>query len=155
MQANHGDTWSATPPPTSNRCTGCGGVLTLTSRSRQPESTDHLAHCREYHLAVRVTQYAAELARVTPELTDEITADDGLSWRHYCEEAAHDLEFAALATSVSNALKQQEDRYAEDRRPDGTKGSHGRSAAAGMLMLACRALSRGRKPDKIALRIPR
>jgi hypothetical protein len=154
VPANH-DTWAAPPAWTSNRCAGCGGVLTLTTRSRQPESADHAANCKEYRLAVRVTQYATGLARVTPELTAEITDDDNLSWRHYCEEAAHDLDFAALATSVSDVLKQQEDRYAEDTRPDGSKGSHGRSAAAGMLMLACRALAGGRKPDKIALRIPR
>lgn len=155
MQANHGDTWAAPPAPTSSRCVGCGGVLTLTKRSRQPQLADHAADCREYDLAVRVAQYAAELAQATPELTDAMTADDGLSWRCYCEDAAHDLDFAALSTSVSGALKQQGTRYAEDRRPDGTNGSRGRSAAAGMLMHACRALSRGRKPDTIALRIPR
>jgi hypothetical protein len=155
VQADHDDTWAAPPAAMSNRCAGCGRVLTLTTRSRRPESADHTANCKEYRLAVRVAQYAAELTRVTSELADEITSDDAVSWRHYCEEAANDLDFAALATSVSDALKHQEDRYAEDSRPDGTKGSLGRTAAAEMLMLACRALSRMRKTGKIALRIPR
>jgi hypothetical protein len=154
VQADHDDTWAAPPASTSYRCAGCGRALTLTRRSRQPESADHEANCKEYRLAVRVMQYAAELTRMTSELADEITSDDAVSWRHYCQEAAHDLDFVALATSVSDALEQKEVRYAEDRRPDGNRGSHGRSAAAEMLMLACRALSRGRKTDRIALRIP-
>jgi hypothetical protein len=155
VQEDHDGTWAAPPASTSTRCEGCGRVLTLTRRSRQPESADHAADCSEYHLAARVARYAAELTRESSELTNEITSDDAVSWRDYCEEAAHDLDFAALATNVSRALKQLEDWYAEDKRPDGTRGSQGRSAAAEMLMLACRALSRGRKTGKIALRIPR
>jgi hypothetical protein len=98
---------------------------------------------------MRVVRYAAELTLVTSELADEVTSDDAVSWRHYCEEAARDLHFAALATSVSDDLKQLENRYAEDRRPDGARGSQERSAAAEMLMLACRALTRGRKTGNI------
>ena len=155
MQADRDSTWAAPPAGTSTRCAGCGRVLTLTRRSRQPESDDHEANCKEYRLAVRVAEYAAELTRVTSGMADEITSDNTDSWRDYCEEAAHDLDFAALATSVSNALKEQEDRYAADSRPDGIRGSDGRSAAAEMLMHACRALSKGKKTDNIAQRIPR
>jgi hypothetical protein len=155
MQEDHDGTWAAPPAWTSTRCEGCGRVLTLTRRSRQPESADHAADCSEYHLAARVARYSAELTRETSEVTNGTTSDDVVGWSHYCEEAAHDLHFAALATSVSDVLKQLEDRYAEDKRPDGTRGSQGRSAAAEMLMLACRALSRERKTGKIALRIPR
>jgi len=101
-----------------------------------------------------ITHYTALLAQATPELNDDVTADDGRSWQRYCQEAAHDLDFAAQATSVTDALQQREAHYAKDSKPpDGTKGSRGRSAAAHMLKCACQKLSRAQEaePPRLSL----
>jgi hypothetical protein len=101
-----------------------------------------------------ITHYAALLAQATPELNDDVTADDARSWQRYCQEAAHDLDFAAQATSVTDALQQRENQYAKDNKaPDGTKGNRGRSAAAHMLIRACQKLSRAKEaePPRLSL----
>ena len=150
MHVEPGGTWGSPPGWRSDRCAGCGGVLTQTRLSRQPKSDDHTAGCKQYILALQVMQLAAELAQATPEPEEGATALYGLSRQRYCREAAHDLKDAAQAKSVSDALKQQKNKYAADTHADDTDDRRGRAAAAKMLMLACQALSEGEKPASAA-----
>lgn len=90
--------------------------------------------------------FVAELARIPPDMTSATPAYD-LGWRQYCHEAAHDLALAAQANSVSKALKQRTSQYAKDRRSANTEAGIGSAAAAAMLMLACKSLSKGEIPD--------
>jgi hypothetical protein len=92
---------------------------------------------------------AADLARAAPGPGEDAAGPYGTHWQQYCREAAHDLESAARALNVSDALKRQQDKYAADSRTDGTDGGRGRAAAATMLTKACRALSQGKKPDPV------
>jgi hypothetical protein len=114
-----------------------------------------MPRCKQYHIAVQVVLYAADLVQAASEPKDRAADSDDLSWRRYCRDAASDLERAAEEESVSDALKQHEGRYAADAKSDGTEGSTGRAAAAQMLVRACHALSAGKKPAAISARIPR
>lgn len=144
-----GGTWAGPEGSRSDRCAGCGGVLTLTRLQRQPMPEDHARGCRQYSMALRVMQFAADLAHAAPEPDEDAAGPYGLGWQLYCREAVHDLESAARAVSVSDALKQQQGRYAADTQTDGTDGGRGRAAAATMLTRACQALSQSKKPDPV------
>jgi hypothetical protein len=102
-----------------------------------------MAGCVQYSLALDVIKSAAELAQATPELDKAATASYTLGWQRYCQEAAHDLQSAARAKSVSDALRQLADKYQADIRSGGTDESRGRAAAAQMLMEKCQDLVQG------------
>lgn len=103
---------------------------------------DHAAVCAQYDLALRLVQLAADLAEPTPEPEEHPTAPYMLSWRRYCQEAAHDLESAARTKNVSDSLTQLGGKYyADTRHPGNTDDGRGRAAAAKMLMQACQDLS--------------
>jgi hypothetical protein len=150
VHVEQGGTWGSPEGWTSDRCAGCGGVLTLTRLWRQPEPEDHAAGCRQLSLALQAMLLAAEIAQATPEQDEGTSPAYDLSWRRYVQEATHDLKGAARAKSVSDALKQQGHKYAADSRADDTDEGRGRAAAAKMLRLACQSLTESRNRDYVA-----
>ena len=122
----------------SDRCACCGGVLSQTQVTSQPQAIDHLPDCKYYAIAVKVARYAKEVERVTSEATGR--GSSGRHPRRYMQKSAKDLSAAACAPNPRVAIKKLAKRYEKDIR---------KAEVAETLMRACQALARSEDPTSI------